>query len=257
MLHWKTADWASALHFQTCSFPLAQPFCCASLPASNNPHGFKCTSLVRIITHTSLKLWPLISNGSRTLLPEYQPCNLTTMNTAYSKHSNGQAWWRTPSIPALRRQGQADFWVQVQPGLQSEFQDSQRYTEKPWKKTQKNKKPKHSNAISFPVSRLPRCSGILSDTNLQLPTVPALSSQPPPAHRVITWASWLFTGEAGSHMLINTKATQPLVTHSNSHSRNQKASPSLYALWSLSPWTPLVRRTIYLNQPCLKAFNDN
>ena len=35
-------------------------------------------------------------------------------------------------IPALRRQRQADFWVQGQPGLQSEFQDSQSYTEKPF-----------------------------------------------------------------------------------------------------------------------------
>ena len=40
-------------------------------------------------------------------------------------------WWHTPSIPALGRQRQADFWVQIQPGLQSEFQQSQTYTEKP------------------------------------------------------------------------------------------------------------------------------
>jgi hypothetical protein len=33
-------------------------------------------------------------------------------------------WWRVPLIPALGRQRQADFWVQGQPGLQSEFQDS-------------------------------------------------------------------------------------------------------------------------------------
>jgi hypothetical protein len=32
---------------------------------------------------------------------------------------------------ALGRQRQADFWVWGQPGLQSEFQDSQGYTEKP------------------------------------------------------------------------------------------------------------------------------
>jgi hypothetical protein len=37
----------------------------------------------------------------------------------------------TPLIPALGRQRQADFWVRGQPGLQSEFQDSQGYTEKP------------------------------------------------------------------------------------------------------------------------------
>jgi hypothetical protein len=40
-------------------------------------------------------------------------------------------WWRTPLIPALRRQRQVNFWVRGQPGLQSEFQDSQGYTEKP------------------------------------------------------------------------------------------------------------------------------
>jgi hypothetical protein len=40
-------------------------------------------------------------------------------------------WWRTPLIPKLGRQRQADFWVQGQPGLQSEFQDSQSYTKEP------------------------------------------------------------------------------------------------------------------------------
>jgi hypothetical protein len=40
-------------------------------------------------------------------------------------------WWHTPLIPALGRQRQEDFWVWGQPGLQSEFQDSQGYTEKP------------------------------------------------------------------------------------------------------------------------------
>ena len=41
------------------------------------------------------------------------------------------AWWCTPFILALGRQRQANFWVQGQPGLQSEFQNSQGYTEKP------------------------------------------------------------------------------------------------------------------------------
>jgi hypothetical protein len=47
-----------------------------------------------------------------------------------------------PLIPALGRQRQEDFWVRGQPGLQSEFQDSQDYTEKPCleKKKQKTNK---------------------------------------------------------------------------------------------------------------------
>jgi hypothetical protein len=57
-------------------------------------------------------------------------------------------WWYKPLIPALGRHRQADFWVRAQPGLQSEFQDSQDYREKPCleepkkPKNQKTKKPK-------------------------------------------------------------------------------------------------------------------
>jgi hypothetical protein len=40
-------------------------------------------------------------------------------------------WWLMPVIPALGSQRQADFRVRGQPGLQSKFQDSQDYTEKP------------------------------------------------------------------------------------------------------------------------------
>jgi hypothetical protein len=51
---------------------------------------------------------------------------------------------RTPLIPALGRQRQMDFCVPGQPGLQSEFQDSQGYTEKPCLKKQKQKKTKQN-----------------------------------------------------------------------------------------------------------------
>jgi hypothetical protein len=47
-------------------------------------------------------------------------------------------WWHMPLIPALGRQRQADFWVRGQPGPQSEFQDSQGYTEKPCLEKPKN-----------------------------------------------------------------------------------------------------------------------
>jgi hypothetical protein len=54
-------------------------------------------------------------------------------------------WWYKPLIPALGRQRQkqrqADFWVWSQPCLQSEFQDSQGYTEKPWLEKTKTKQP--------------------------------------------------------------------------------------------------------------------
>jgi hypothetical protein len=46
-------------------------------------------------------------------------------------------------IPSLGRQRQADFLVPGQPGLQSEFQDSQGYTEKPCLKKPKKKKERN------------------------------------------------------------------------------------------------------------------
>ena len=53
-------------------------------------------------------------------------------------------------VPTLERQKQADIWVQGQPDLQSDFQESQGKKEKPYiekqtnkqqQKTQKTKKP--------------------------------------------------------------------------------------------------------------------
>jgi hypothetical protein len=64
----------------------------------------------------------------------------------------------TPTIPALgrQRQRQVDFWVRGQPGLQSEFQGSQSYTEKPCLKKPKqtnkqtNKQKNNSTSINTP-----------------------------------------------------------------------------------------------------------
>jgi hypothetical protein len=47
---------------------------------------------------------------------------------------------RVPLIPALGRQRQVDLWVLGQSGLQSEFQDSQGQTEKPYLEKQKSNK---------------------------------------------------------------------------------------------------------------------
>jgi hypothetical protein len=49
-----------------------------------------------------------------------------------------------PLIPALGRQRQVDFWVQGQPGLQSELQNSQGYTENTYLKTKQNKQQQKS-----------------------------------------------------------------------------------------------------------------
>jgi hypothetical protein len=71
-----------------------------------------------------------------------------------------------PSILALGRQRQVDFWVWGQPGLQSEFQNSQGYTEKPCLKKPKTKtktktkpnqnktKQKTKTKIQFPKGKI-------------------------------------------------------------------------------------------------------
>jgi hypothetical protein len=61
-------------------------------------------------------------------------------------------WRRTPLIPALGRQRQANFSVQGQPSIQSEFQDSQGYTEKPClEKTKQNKTKTNKKRIQASI----------------------------------------------------------------------------------------------------------
>jgi hypothetical protein len=109
-------------------------------------------------------------------------------------------WWRTPLIPALGRQRQADFWVRGQPGLQSEFQDSQSYTEKPCleKQKQKQKQQQRNNnktnqtttkTVSGSVSQLSRSRCLLhtADGQVWLPRTPVLGEENQ-LHRTGLWA---------------------------------------------------------------------
>jgi hypothetical protein len=84
----------------------------------------------------------------------------------------------TPLIPALGRQRQADFWVQGQPGLQSEFQDSRGYKETLSQKTKKKKdrsvrdsqtvcdRQKHKNLNTF-YTFFPYCLKITKTKSAQ------------------------------------------------------------------------------------------
>jgi hypothetical protein len=70
-------------------------------------------------------------------------------------------WWWRPLIPALRRQKQVDFWVRGQPGLQSEFLDSQGYTEKPCLEKPKKKGQKEQRDASQTVNKSVNRSSII------------------------------------------------------------------------------------------------
>jgi hypothetical protein len=59
----------------------------------------------------------------------------------------GSGGVRAPLIPEVGRQRQVDFWVRGQPGLQSEFQDSQGYTEKTLSRKTKKQKTKLNNIL--------------------------------------------------------------------------------------------------------------
>jgi hypothetical protein len=87
------------------------------------------------------------------------PTLQSSINTSDKKTGSAGRWWHMPLIPALGRQRQADFGVRGQPGLQSEFQDSQGYTEKPCLKTNKqtnNNNKKHRQLLGL---RDQECSG--------------------------------------------------------------------------------------------------
>ena len=73
---------------------------------------------------------------------------LSVQSKQRQKLPSSQEWWHRPLIPALGWQRQSHFWVQCQPGLQSEFQDSEGYTEKPCLDKTKNKKQKKNKTTT-------------------------------------------------------------------------------------------------------------
>jgi hypothetical protein len=60
--------------------------------------------------------------------------------------------------PTTREAEQADFWVRGQPGLQSEFQDSQSYTEKPCLGEKKKKKKLETTTTVLKINFLSKSS---------------------------------------------------------------------------------------------------
>ena len=72
-----------------------------------------------------------------------------------------------PLIPAFGRQRQADFWVQGQPSLQSEFQDSQGYIEKPCLEKQTNKQTQR-NCLENKKERMRKRKEKLTTLHYQL-----------------------------------------------------------------------------------------
>ena len=76
-------------------------------------------------------------------------------------------------------QSQVDFWVRGQPGLQSEFPDSQGYTEKPCLKKQKQKqnKTKTKNKKTLEIK--------LTGVKLQFGHSPAVGL------KLLIWKRWI------------------------------------------------------------------
>ena len=99
----------------------------------------------------------------------------TNKHVMEKRHYHRWEWWPMTSIPALGRQRQGNFWVRGQPGLQSEFQDSQGYTEKPClKKTKtktknKNKETNKQKNLSQKTNKEQQNNNKKKVSSLQLP----------------------------------------------------------------------------------------
>jgi hypothetical protein len=98
-----------------------------------------CVYASQAPSHPQPRLPPININSTLEKRETKQPPHFFEWISSRSINKARQ-WWRTPLIPALGRQRQVDFWVQGQPGLQSEFQYSQGYTEKPCLEKQKKRR---------------------------------------------------------------------------------------------------------------------
>ena len=95
-------------------------------------------------------------------------CNNITLTLFTNCHSWGAgreegglgSVGHTLLIPALTRQRQTDLQVQVQPGLQSKFQDTQGYTEKPCLKKPKTNQPTNQQNFQTKNQNKPWISSI-------------------------------------------------------------------------------------------------
>jgi hypothetical protein len=129
----------------------------------------KLTMKTRLASNSQRSTCLCLRTAGTKGIHHYTWLNLFFKKRKHTKtESPSRAWWRTPLIPALGRQRQADFWVRGQPGLQSEFQDSQGYTEKPCLEKQTNKQKRQKSPIvlimsasvfheSSPVYLVPAC----------------------------------------------------------------------------------------------------
>jgi hypothetical protein len=91
----------------------------------------QCVMVVFCAIQLLILYWQRAEYGSDFGIVIFMVPHLPCWMFGLIKSWQSRVWWRMPLIPALGRQRQANFWVRGQPGLQSEFQDSQGYTEKP------------------------------------------------------------------------------------------------------------------------------
>jgi hypothetical protein len=124
---------------------------------------------IRTLRPAWVKWRKLVSTGKG---HKQQPAKQTQASPTPQNTLRSWAWWCTPLIPALGRQRQEDFWVRGQPGLQSEFQDSQGYTENLCLGKTKNKPTKQKPKYFTSKSSWPWSNNSFLSMTLKAPMIP-------------------------------------------------------------------------------------